>query len=300
MNRLKLALLIGVLIKPLRSFFFTFVRPPRNLKSLQKIRPIALVFGASSGIGNQFCYSLSKRNFHIIAVARREQNLQELQRQLGPKNCTIFPQDVTQASVLNVFETFDLSKLGIVVNCAGITQKLPSEINQIQSDEIDRIIGINVVAATRIYQRSCQVLTNNNGGIIINLASGVGICPCPLLSVYSASKAYCQALVEATRPELSKNGVLALSGTPFWVATEMTETTRTSFRMAGASQWVERFLAADWNGNHVNCWFSHQLFEFGIRVLGRFSGIVQLNQMEIIKKKLQKKNQRQTEAKKLQ
>ena len=72
-----LAALLGVVAvrffaAALNFFYYAFVSKPRSLRKLRSTSPVALVFGASSGIGREFCHALAERGFDVVCVARRE------------------------------------------------------------------------------------------------------------------------------------------------------------------------------------------------------------------------------------
>ncbi len=170
---------------------------------------IALVTGASSGIGEQYARQLSARGHRVAIVARREDRLARLAEELGgPERA------VTIAADLAAPEDRDrlaarLQELGatveILVNNAGYGIYQPfaesgreRELNQLR---------LLVEAAVDLIARYLPGMVERRRGAVINMSSSAGFQPLPYNAGYSAAKAYLLYLSEAVHAEVKEQGV---------------------------------------------------------------------------------------------
>ncbi len=170
---------------------------------------IALVIGASSGIGEQYARQLSARGHRVAIVARREDRLARLAEELGgPERA------VTIAADLAAPEDRDrlaarLQELGatveILVNNAGYGIYQPfaesgreRELNQLR---------LLVEAAVDLIARYLPGMVERRRGAVINMSSSAGFQPLPYNAGYSAAKAYLLYLSEAVHAEVKEQGV---------------------------------------------------------------------------------------------
>ena len=177
---------------------------------------IALVTGASSGIGEQFARQLSEMGHRIGLVARREDRLQELASALGgEERAIVLPAD------LGVAEERDrlagrIQELGvqveILVNNAGYGIFKPfGEAGR--EAELEQV-HVLVEAVVDLMARYLPEMKSRGRGAIINLASTAGFQPLPFNAGYSAAKSYVLVLSEAVHAEVEDDGVTVTAVCP--------------------------------------------------------------------------------------
>ncbi len=182
--------------------------------------PVALVTGASDGIGRAFAHDLARRGYDVVLVARRIEILENLAADIRARHqvaVDIIPADLGKADeverVLRELERFDL---GLFVAAAGFgTSGAFTE--QPLAPELD-MIDVNcraVVAMTHVLAR--RLVVRKRGGIVL-LSSLVAFQGVPLAANYAATKAFIQSLVEGLRPELKIHGVDIIACAPGPVA----------------------------------------------------------------------------------
>lgn len=194
---------------------------------------IALVTGASSGIGRDIARSLARHGINLIITARRENRLAELKRELvkkyGVKVKTIAADLSDEKQVLGLYEKVKKYNIDIFINNAGLgvfgdftETDLFSELN---------LINVNIRAFHILFKLFVRDFTERDFGYILNTASIAGFLPGPYFSSYYASKAYIVRMTQAIRQELfMKNSSVSLSLLcPGPVATEFGETARVKF-----------------------------------------------------------------------
>ena len=160
----------------------------------------ALVTGASSGIGRDMARYLSSLGYDLVIVARRENLLEELKKDLKT-NVEIEVLDVSKEE--NCKELFEKHKdIDLLINNAGFG--LFGEFTEIVLDKEISLIDTNIKAThilTKLYAKSMK---EKNKGKILNVASIAGFMTGPLMSAYYASKNYVVELSSGINEELKK------------------------------------------------------------------------------------------------
>lgn len=177
---------------------------------------IALVTGASSGIGEQFARQLSQRGHRVALVARREQRLAELAQELGGQD-----RAVVISADLSVPEERDrlaarLHELGaqveVLVNNAGYGIYRPfAEVGRERELHQIRLL---VEAVVDLMARYLPAMLERRRGAIINMSSTAGLQPLPYNASYSAAKSYVLMLSEAVHEEVADKGVTVTAVCP--------------------------------------------------------------------------------------
>ena len=188
-------------------------------------RPKALITGASTGIGKTYAQRLAQRGYDLVLVARDRARLEELADELRQAGAAgeVLVADLTQSGdVARVEQKLeDDPAISFFLNNAGIATVAP----QLQTpvETIEKLIALNVTAATRLALAAGRAFTAQKRGTIVNMASAVAINPERFNAVYSGSKAFILALSQALTRELTENGVLIQTVLPGAVRTEIWE-----------------------------------------------------------------------------
>ncbi len=193
----------------------------------------ALVTGASSGIGRDIARLLGKRGYDLILVARREQRLLELKKELG-QNVRIICLDLSEeASCFSLYEQVKHENIDILVNSAGFG--LFGMFDETDLFRELEMLNVNIRALHILTKLFLKDFKRNNAGYILNIASSAAFLPGPLLSSYYASKAYVLRLTEAVYEELrrEKSRVCVCALCPGPVATEFDKTANVKFSIKG-------------------------------------------------------------------
>lgn len=181
-------------------------------------RPLALVTGASSGIGAEFARRYAREGFDLLLVARSEGALRALADELSSSHgitAAVHPADLSdpvQVSQLVGVISSQAPSIDQLVNSAGTAPE--GDLDRMDPDEIRRMIDINVTALTLLTRAAVIRMREAGGGTIINIASGAGYQPLPHFSAYAASKAYVIRLTEALSEEHRTHGLRIFSVAP--------------------------------------------------------------------------------------
>jgi short-subunit dehydrogenase len=179
---------------------------------------VALITGASSGIGEQFARQLSERGHELILVARREDRLRKLAGEL-PTTAHVIACDLAKEA-----EKLEgrVSKLGVdvdlLVNNAGfgVRDRFLSESAERQAE----IVRVNCEAVVTLTHAFLRPMVERGRGGVITVASTAGMQPLPYEAVYGASKAFALNFTEALHMEYRATGVRILAVNPGPVPTE--------------------------------------------------------------------------------
>ena len=189
---------------------------------------VAIITGASSGIGYATALALSKAGAKVAIGARRVDRLEELAKKISAEGGEVFYQklDVTQRSECENFAKAVLEKWGsidILVNNAGLMPL--SLFKSLKVDEWDRMIDVNIKGV--LYSTASVILhmKEKKSGHIVNLSSVAGRTVFPTGTVYCATKHAITAFSEGLRQEFSaRSNIRVTSIEPGVVATELTDT----------------------------------------------------------------------------
>jgi uncharacterized protein len=184
---------------------------------------IALITGASAGIGAIYADRLAKRGFDLILVARNQGRLDALAKRLKSetgRSVETLAADLNDKADLAKIEATLRGKAGItlLVNNAGVGAAGPLLNSDVE--KMDEMIRLNVGALTRLTYAAVPGFVARGGGNLINIASIVAISPETLNGVYGGSKAFVLAFSQSLQHELADKGVRVQAVLPGATATE--------------------------------------------------------------------------------
>ena len=187
---------------------------------------IALVTGATSGIGRATARILAKNNYKIILCGRREERLDELKKELS-EFTEIFTLCFDVRDKEAVFESINslpsaFSNIDVLINNAGNAHGL-SPIQDGGLDDWDAMIDINVKGLLYVSKAIIPIMIEQKSGHIINIGSIAGKEVYPNGNVYCASKYAVDALNKSMRMDLNPFGIRVGAIHPGMVETEFSE-----------------------------------------------------------------------------
>ncbi len=171
------------------------------------MNPLAVITGASSGIGMSLAREFAAHGYDLVVVARRAAPLTELAAQL-PTEVTVVSLDLTKARApRQLWKTAsELQRpVDVLVNNAGAAHT--GAFSAMRSTDVMAMVDLNVRVTTALTNLFLPAMLDRGKGKILNVASVAGFQAVPGMAVYSASKAYLLALTESLAEELQGSGV---------------------------------------------------------------------------------------------
>ena len=197
---------------------------------------IAIITGASSGIGEQFLRQLvlERGSFgsvpfeEIWVIARRSDRLLSMKNELDPVRIRVFESDLTADGTLDALQE-ELQKrkptVGLLVNCAGVGHT--GRFETVPRDEVHKMIALNCAVLAEFTSVCIPFMiplgdqcTYATGPRILNIASSAGFLPQPGSAVYAATKAFVISFSRALHTELRIHNIASTTVCPGPVATE--------------------------------------------------------------------------------
>jgi short-subunit dehydrogenase len=178
----------------------------------------ALITGASSGIGEIFAQELAKRGMNLILIARSEDKLQKLARELHQKyevSTNVIVADLSREHIADeIFQKVQAMEISVdmLINNAGFLNYAPFE--KIDPKEDHAQVMVNVMALVDLTHAFVPTMIAKGEGAIINLSSSGAFQPMPFMAVYGACKAFVLSFSEALWSEYGNRGLRVLALCP--------------------------------------------------------------------------------------
>lgn len=181
---------------------------------------VAVITGASSGMGEEFALTLSSFGEfdEVWLIARRENRLNELATKLKVK-AKVLPFDLTEESTIEAYKSLleqEKPDIKLLINCSGFGKFC-------RTDEVDARVNLNMIdlnckAVVYMCQLSLPYMSKNSN--IINVASVAAMQPVPYINVYAATKAFVLSFSRSLNREFKTKGITTTAVCPFWTKTE--------------------------------------------------------------------------------
>jgi short-subunit dehydrogenase len=188
------------------------------MKSYHYQGKLAVVTGASSGIGEAYAKELAARGCHVVLVARSKEKLEalagEIKRKHGVQTYAL-PIDLSKAGAPRHLAEL-IAELGltvdILINNAGFGTH--GRFEDIDPEREQEEIMLNTAALVDLTHRFLPTMLERKDGIVVNVASMAAFAPCAYLSVYGATKAFVLSFSEALWAETRGSGVRVMALCP--------------------------------------------------------------------------------------
>ena len=186
---------------------------------------IAIVTGASRGIGKVIAEVFADSGAHVVCVARSGDAIKTLSEDIKAKGCSASHStcDVSNGESFTALindAVKSYGKLDVLVNNAGITQD--ALLMRMSDEQWDTVLNINLKGAFYGMKAAIRPMMKNRGGRIINVSSIVGLTGNAGQSNYAASKAGLIGLTQSISKEVASRGITVNCIAPGWIQTDMT------------------------------------------------------------------------------
>ncbi len=211
---------------------------------------VALVTGASSGLGQQFARALADNGAAVALVARRADRLGELQKSIeatGGRAVAIEADVTDRAAMARAFDAAEkaFGTVTILVNNAGIAQK-PARAIEVSVEEWRKVLSVDLDAVFHNAQEAARrMLAAGKPGAIINISSVLGFGVAKGTAAYAVAKAAVVQTTKALAVELAFKGVRVNAIAPGWFVTEIND----KYLMSEAGAAIKREIPMGRFGN---------------------------------------------------
>ncbi|KAM9817179.1 very-long-chain 3-oxoacyl-CoA reductase-B [Neosynchiropus ocellatus] len=214
-----------------------------------KLGKWAVVTGATDGIGKAYAEELARRGFAIVLVSRTQEKLDDVSKAIESKYGVETKTIAADFSAVDIYPKIQEGiaglEIGVLVNNVGVSYSYPEFFLEIPNlhNIIDSMININITSVCQMTRLVLPQMAERKRGAILNISSASAMYPCPLLTVYSASKAFVDFFSRGLQAEYSSRGVIIQSVLPFFVATKLSKIRRATLDKPTP----ERYVAAALN-----------------------------------------------------
>lgn len=211
---------------------------------------LALVTGASSGLGKALCEALAKRQIPLIIVARNETRLKELSLNLGVLT-HIHVADLSQPEERKkLIHLIQQKQPDLIINNAGFGLYGPVLSHPLS--EMHQMVEVNIQALMELSIEGARTLMKNHQkGTIVNISSAAAFFAYPTFSVYAATKAFVNRFSEGLDAELKLQGIRVLTVCPGQIDT--------AFRMRASKNHPQQKDKMTMQPEHVAEWILKQV-----------------------------------------
>ncbi len=185
---------------------------------------IAIVTGASSGIGKATAELLTKEGVKVVLVARSKDKLKKLEKKLLDSYAVVC--DMTQEKEIDIMikkVKNHFGRIDILVNNAG--QGYDAAVEKINIKTFRKIIDLNLIGPVIAMQKVIPLMRKQGGGRIINVSSGLALMSLPNMSGYSSIKRALVGVSLTAREELEKDNINVSVAYPYMTATDFEKNT---------------------------------------------------------------------------
>ena len=187
---------------------------------------VAVVTGASSGLGQQFARALSEQGCDVAILARRKERLEEFSKELkqNGQDCLPVSCDVTdEESIKNAIKTVvdHFGKIDILVNNAGITKD--GLMLRMKENDFDAVIDVNLKGTWNCMKHATKLMMKQKYGRIVSMSSVVGVMGNAGQVNYAASKSGIIGMTMSLAREVGSRGITVNAVAPGFIQTAMTD-----------------------------------------------------------------------------
>ncbi len=207
--------------------------------------PVALIIGASSGIGEALARVFASAGYRVALVARRADLLNALVATLGADRARAYPHDVTQfeeAPALFQKILAEMGRLDVVIYNAGTMPRVA--LDEFNFDKDAQTMQVNVLGAMAWLNPAAMLFERQKRGHLVGISSVAGDRGRVAAPAYHASKAALSTFLEALRNRLTRHGVHVLTVKPGFVQTDMLKGAARTFWVIAPEQAARDVLQA--------------------------------------------------------
>ena len=229
-----------------------FIGAALNWGSMELDERVAIVTGASSGVGEATARTLAQRGCSVVLAARRENRLRSIVQDIGDDIARAVPTDVTSEDEVDslIDRTVEVfGQLDILVNNAGVL--MPDPLAHADRAELRRQVEVNLLGVISVTHAALPELLDSGGGDVVAVSSMNARYPAESGSAYTSAKFGVNGFCGALRKEVAEEGIRVTTVMPGPVKTEMRDWEEWDGRALDPGDVAEAIVFAVTRPSHV-------------------------------------------------
>lgn len=223
----------------------------------------AVVTGATDGIGKSYAEELARRGFALMLISRSQDKLDDVAKLLEETYKVETRTIAVDFGKTDIYPKIEAGlsglEIGVLVNNVGVSYPYPEYYLHIPDLDnfITNMINVNMTSICQMTRLVLPRMVERSKGVILNISSASGMYPVPLLTVYSATKAFVDFFSRGLQEEYRRQGIIVQSVLPFFVATKMTRIRTPTLDKPTPDRYVQAEVTTVGLQSQTNGYFPH-------------------------------------------